>query len=215
VPGLFTKLAAARNHHPSVTMLAPSSYSLQKHYDDPDTRTTINSKKWDYVVLQGQSLESTNGSKHLPDFFRDGALLNAEIKANNPKTNVLLYETWAYPPQYSVYPPAPRAKFASPADMLDQIRMNYARLAANIGAGVVPVGDAFAKATASDSSYSLHDKPASNYHANDRGYYLSALMFFQAIYRESPRGLPPVMTDLTADHAMFLQNVSASFKTRR
>lgn len=72
------------------------------------------------------------------------------------------------------------------------------------------MGDAFARALAWNPSYTLNNY---DFHANDQGYYLSAMMFYQNIYHENLRGLPTVMTDVTTADTQFLQSAGISFDT--
>ena len=215
VPGIFKALATRRGHAPDVTMMAQNGRIFTDHFTNDDnqgdTLAVIRSKKWDYVVLQGGSREATTALGSPYWFFRSGADLNTVIKTNNPNTKVLLYETWAYPTwaTYSGTPVYP-TYYASPASMLQEIKANYQTLAGQIGAQVVPVGDAFARALAQNPSYTLNN---SDFHANDQGYYLSAMLFYQTIYHENLSGLPSVMTNVTTTDAQFLQSVGISLDT--
>lgn len=215
VPGLFKALAARRGHTPDVTMMAPNGRTFYDQFTNDDnqgdTLAVIRSKKWDYVILQGGSREATTETGSPYWFFRSGTDLNTVIKTNNPNTKVLLYETWAYP-TWAVYSGKPvyPTYYASPAAMLQEIKANYQTLASQIGAQVVPVGDVFARALAWNPSYTLNNY---DFHANDQGYYLSAMMFYQNIYHENLRGLPTVMTDVTTADTQFLQSAGISFDT--
>jgi hypothetical protein len=55
LPGTFAKLAASRGQRVATTMYALGAYSLEKHAKDAATRKNIESRTWDFVVLQDQS----------------------------------------------------------------------------------------------------------------------------------------------------------------
>ncbi len=103
--GVNNLTAAMVNTAPGFKLTTVSSvqggYCLAQHSDPEDSVKTIQklkSQKWNFVVLQEQSL--------FPIAQRDamleaGCKIEKEILASSPATQVLLYETWARGPGMS------------------------------------------------------------------------------------------------------------------
>lgn len=154
-------------------------------------------EKWDVVVLQAQSQEAI----HRPDgFFDYGKRLVEKVKAAGcPR--VLLYGTWA-----RQHIPSQQAGLTAA----------YAKLAAETGAELVRVGDAWAAAFAARPGLVLHNPDKS--HPNDKGSYLAACLFYRALAGKSAKGLPYELKNvkwngkpcyhLDAETAAFLQSLA-------
>jgi hypothetical protein len=141
-----------------------------------DLRANIAARKWDIVVLQGNSTEAIARAGGNPAEFRayvtllerwihDGAPMSyrerqlyggtsnalREIPANpnaNPQAQVFLYQTWARPDLTYV---ATGAYFGETLETMGlDIRDSYALAAQQNGniAGILPVGEAFLRAVA-------------------------------------------------------------------
>jgi hypothetical protein len=107
-------------------------------------------QRWDFVVMQGQSLEATAASGD-PALFRASALqILGNVRNHSPQAKAVLYQTWARAVGHFLYP----GTFASPRAMHDEIRANYtlarqdlvaaygpgAAVDAAVGAGVALLG---------------------------------------------------------------------------
>ena len=166
LPGLIAQLLPARGiklEHESVT---PGGATLEKQWADGKALAAIRKKKWDYVVLQEQSARPFRDREAM---FKAARLLHAEIAKTGAKT--LLYETWA-------------AK-ASPGEQ-PKLSDAYETLGRELGASVVPAGEAWKKAIA--AGFELHG--GDGRHPNRRGSYLAACLFVAVLTGESPIGLP-------------------------
>jgi lysophospholipase L1-like esterase len=205
VPELFARIARQDGHTPEVKMVATSGATMRQHFNNEHGEiTAIQSKKWDYVVLQGHSLEATTAFSHPGEFLEYSKKIAEVIKQNNPATKIVLYETWAYPKAHAVYP----KKLADQAQMLEQIASGYRALAREIGAtAIAPVGDAFYEAQNGPRHYDLY-APNNDHHANDTGYTLSALVIARTIYGKLPSKLTPVVTDVLPDDVQQLVSIA-------
>lgn len=166
LPGLIAQLFVARGiklEHESVT---PGGATLEKQWANGKAVEAIRQQKWDYVVLQEQSVRPFRDREAM---FKAARLLHAEIAKIGAKT--LLYETWA-------------AK-ASPDDQ-PKLTDAYETLGRELGSIVVPVGEAWKKAIV--AGFDLHG--GDGRHPNRRGSYLAACLFVSAITSASPIGLP-------------------------
>lgn len=166
LPGLIKQLLPARGiklEHESVT---PGGATLEKQWADGKALAAIRKQKWDYVVLQEQSMRPFRDREAM---FKAARLLHAEIVKTGAKT--LLYETWA-------------AK-ASP-DEQPKLTDAYEMLGRELGATVVPAGEAWKKAIA--AGFELHGSDGR--HPNRRGSYLAACLFVATLTGETPVDLP-------------------------
>jgi oligo-alginate lyase len=166
LPGLIAQLSSARGvklEHESVT---PGGATLEKQCSDGKAVAAIHKQTWDYVVLQEQSARPFRDREAM---FKATRLLHTEIVKTGAKT--LLYETWA-------------AK-VSPEEQ-SKLTDAYETLGRELGATVVPVGEAWKKAIA--AGMDLHGSDGR--HPNRRGSYLAACLFAAALTGENPVGLP-------------------------
>ena len=161
---------------------------------------------WDYVVLQGQSVEALPGQPR--EFDKYAAKLVAKIRAAQPEAKPVFYLTWAR------------------QDMPEQqaeITKAYAATAKANKALLVPAGEAWKDAFAAREGLVLHEADRS--HPNPKGTYLTACVFHAVLTGESPVGLPARMEsrkedgktkgregkplcDVPAEEAKFLQEVA-------
>lgn len=161
---------------------------------------------WDAVVLQGQSMDTVLTPE---DFLAYGKVLADRIRASGSE-RILLYQTWA------------RQHFP---EMQAVITAGYANLAAMVGAGVAPVGEAWKQAFAERPELVLHTEDRS--HPNALGSYLAACVFYQQLTGRSsigcPLDLPGVRWErsdapcyaLEPEMASFLQRIADSVRDMR
>ena len=142
--------------------------SLEWHWNNEPTRYKMRSRNWNYIVLQDRSggpLEDLNS------FQKHARLLDAEIKKHGAAT--LLYMTWAN-----------RNRPETGIVLADA----YRRMADELGAYLVPVGLAWAKAAKISSELALHHKDGR--HASPIGAYFTACLFYSVLTNANPKGLP-------------------------
>lgn len=226
LPEVFAKMVDA-SHLKKVeyAMQAPGGWRLQDHWDHGQARQAIQSKKWDYVVLQDQS---QLGDDHVIDgkprittdenFYPAASEMAKAVLAAGGMP--VFYLTWA--------------KKAVPQDqaMLDNA---YFRVAKETKSVVAPVGVAWADVRTKAPSLELYIEDGS--HPSAAGTYLAACVLYATIIGRSPIGLPakisgtPVnldtalpivgktalLIDLKPDQARILQQAAwdASLKLRR
>lgn len=140
---------------PTIVKRYVSSADLQYHATNSAQVAAITTslpvgQRWDYVVMQGQSLEATAASGD-PTLFRASALqILGNVRNHSPQAKAVLYQTWARAVGHFLYP----GTFATPRAMHDEIRANYtlarqdlvaaygpgAAVDAAVGAGVALLG---------------------------------------------------------------------------
>ncbi len=211
---LFRNLAADRGrqvtdakHTPGGNTLGEPQAGNGQHSTNPTSLAMIASEAWDYVVLQEQSTTPTIPFKR-DNFMMPGAQsLDASIKANDPATTTLLFQTWGrqnggqFCGSNDCSP-----VFASFEEMQDEVTAAYADVGALIGAPVAPVGEAWRVSRALHPGIALHQADAS--HPTHEGSYLAACVFYAKIFGESPVGISYAGPIDLADAAL-LQDVAA------
>lgn len=179
-------------------MSAPGGYTLQLHSTDTTTLSKINSRPWDYVVLQEQSqLPSLQPDSVDSTTIPFALLLDSLIHANNACTQTVFYETWGRKygdsSNCAAYPPV-----CTYDGMQQRLMESYKLMADTCHAIVVPVGEAFRATIAFDSTVNLYQADYS--HPSLEGSFLAASVFYTIINHESGSGntYDPGVTQLPA-----------------
>jgi len=187
LPQMIDVLAKAGHRRRLEPVLeTPGSWSLEQHGKSGKTAKKIEHGKWDYIVLQEQSLRPLKDRKLL---FEYAAKFDGEIKKHGAKT--LLYQTWAR---------------QDAQEKQAELSKAFFDLGKDLGAKVVPVGEAWARALKEDPKLVLHTADKS--HPNKTGTYLAACVFYAVIYGKSPEGLPATIGGLNEEQARALQRIA-------
>lgn len=187
LPKMVAELARAGKQRPlHFEQETPGGCTLEKHWKDGKALAKIQSRKWDFVVLQDQSQAPLIRQDSM---FEYGKKFDAEIKKRGAKT--LLYMTWAS---------------QNKPDDQRAISKAYLDLSRELKAEIAPVGNAWEAALKADGKLVLHEKDQK--HPNATGTYLAACVFYATIYGKSPEGLPGSIGKLTDDAARPLQTIA-------
>jgi hypothetical protein len=169
--------------------IVPGGYTLRRHWDSGEAAKKIKSKKWDFVVLQGNSLEPVQN----PDEFKKYTIkFDSLIKANGSKT--ILYMTWGR---------------AFRPNMIDTLALQYQEVGKRINAIIVPCGLAWKTARLRTPELSLYQFDYS--HPTVAGTYLNACQFYKALFNQNPSTLtfniPENELPLTAEQRTKIQGI--------
>lgn len=149
-------------------------------------------ERFDFVVLQEQSL--------LPAKDAESMLEASKAIANLiPDTRFVLYQTWSYE-RHSEKLLSTGFSFE---EMTERLAEGYRKVSEEIGAAVVPVGEAFAEAERRDLRLYRDD----HFHPDTSGTYLAACLFYRAFTGKNAAGLADA-ADLTPDVASELRKVA-------
>jgi hypothetical protein len=188
LPRMVAELARAGKQRPlEYDRETPGGVTLEKHVKDGRAATKIAAQKWDFVVLQEQSVRPIKDPAAMLQY---GKTLDAEVNKQGART--LLYLTWARQD-------APETQAA--------LTKAYRELAKETKAIVAPVGLAWEAALKDDPSAGLHAPDKS--HPSKKGTYLAACVFHGVLYQKSPEGLPGEIGGLSDEDAVKLQRISA------
>src|ERR1700722_806632 len=176
LPKMVAELAKAGGQRVIITEReTPGGWSYKKQWEGNKAVPKIQSKKWDYVVLQDHS---TGALAARDDMFVYGKKLHEAAKKQGAKT--LLYMTWA--------------RQDKPGEQA-QITQAFKDLGKELGVPVVPAGEAWGMALKADPKLVLHNKDKN--HAAPAGTYLTACCFYATLFGKSPEGLPGKIAGLT------------------
>lgn len=159
------------------------------HEHEASLPAIVKTRKWDIVILQGQSTEPMESNKERSERFRSFARqYDKAIRESGSKT--AFFMTWAYQDK---------------PEMTKPLAEGYTHIANELDAYVVPVGLAFERSIKARPELILHFKDKQ--HPSLAGTYLAACTFYAALYGKSPAGIA-YTADLDKEVAEFLQSIA-------
>lgn len=167
-----------------------SGASLKEHLMDGLAEGAINSKSWDYIILQENGVVATiNPEETIASILEFKELINSS-------TNVFLFMTWAYEGE---------------PEMTEQLRSVYNEASKLTNFRVMPVGLGWRDFEAENNSISLLGPDG--LHPNKYGTYFASGMIFNIISNQLI-GQVPYNAQLTSAEANFIkQSVSQAIST--
>ena len=210
MPATFRRLVEASGFAtPTVEMRAVGGQALEFHRADTTAEGAPARVRegWDVVVLQELSTRPTDALGDPAQFEDDATWFHDLAIESEPRAQVVLYETFARAAGHAYYP----GTFDDPADMQAQLRFHYLDCAERYipenttvvmerPVVVARVGDAWERVLEGSAPLRLHADD--DYHPNDQGAYLTALVFFGTIYGRSTIGLPALGLDASVARAL-------------
>jgi hypothetical protein len=149
----------------------------------------LKSRKWDVVILQGNSNEPLPAdAKRHDDFVATARAYDKLIAATGAQT--AFFMTWAYEDQ---------------PQMTAELAAEYERVGNDAKALVVPVGLAFARVREARPALPMHVED--KMHPTLAGTYLAACTFYAALFGKNPVG-NPYTAGLDPELAKFLQETA-------
>jgi hypothetical protein len=196
VPALFKAFVQQVGLDYEVSLEAAGGTGLDFHYTE---QLPLLDRKWDHVVLSGNSVLDADRPGDPTTSLKYAALLAEMFRRRNPAVKVWLNATWSRADQ--TYLKAGHWYGKPIAAMANDVRAGCDLAAASSDAirGVIPVGQAWTRAMemgVADSNpydgltFGKVDLWAyDQYHASAHGYYLEALVIFGRITGQDPRVL--------------------------
>jgi len=179
LPGMFAALAGSGRHPVETQTLAQGGWTLADHVNDKNTQPAIQSKKWDYVVLQEQSEIPAFEQSRAAGMYPAARTLVRMIEENGETP--IFFMTWAHRDVDK------QSGYNNYDSMQEQIVVGYWSIARELGVPVAPAGYAWRRVRKQDPEIELWQSDGS--HPNANGTYLAACVFYAAIFRQSPEGL--------------------------
>jgi hypothetical protein len=198
LPTRFAELAASGHHQVITDLSAPGGETLLQHSTNPETLSKLKGGKWDFVILQDQSYLPALDAGRERELDPGVRLLSEMIRGAGAKP--LLYLTWGR--QKGL----PDQGFSDFDSMQTQLTKGYLDIAQELKIPLVPAGEAWRTALSHDASAALWGSDGS--HPSVEGVYLTACVFYAAIYQTTPVGLA-YTAGLSADQAKAMQTAAA------
>lgn len=199
LPGTFAKLARSGGHPVQIGMEAEGGWLLVDHANDSGTKRRLADTKWDVVVLQEQSEIPATEASRQSQMYPAARRLVTMIRGAGARP--LFFLAWAHRNGWT------SGGMGGYANMQAAIDRGYLGIAAEQNAGVAPVGLAWAQVVAQGSSPGLWQSDGS--HPTKKGTYLAACVFYAAVFRQSPVGLP-YHDGLSDEEATRLQGIAGA-----
>jgi hypothetical protein len=181
-----------------VGVVAQGGWTLADHVKDTETRDTLTSKKWTYVVLQEQSQIPAVEKSRMHSMYPAARTLIKQVRQVGAKP--LFFLTWAH--QHG----APENGMPDYNSMQKQINVAYDGISQELNVPVVEVGPAWQVVVNEYPEIELWQDDGS--HPSRAGTYLSACVFYASIFQESPVGLA-YQASLPKEVATTLQTVAS------
>lgn len=207
LPALISDIAKANGDSLFTDGNNPGGYTFGNHFSDANSKAKINTRAWDYVVLQAQSQEPSFPPTQVNSQTMPYAIkLDSLIKENNSCSNTVFYETWGRKngdaANCGFYPP-----LCTYNGMQNRLRISYKKFADTTNGIMAPAGEAFRKSILADPSLELYDQDQS--HPSLNGSYLTACVFYEILFQKS------VLTNtfnpgVSANTLSFLQQIAHS-----
>jgi len=198
LPNTFAKLAKSGGHKVEVGMSAQGGWRLTDHLQSPETLHTLNSKKWDYVVLQEQSQIPSVEQVRMQVMYPAARELVQKIRELG--ATPILFITWAHRDGL------PENGMNNYESMQMQIDNGYIQIAQELNVLLAPVGYAWQTAVQGHPELNLWQDDGS--HPSQQGTYLAACVFYAVIFHESPEGLT-YRAGLSKETAQTLQSIAS------
>jgi len=198
LPNIFAALANSGGHKVETAMAANGGWTLQDHLNSTETLKSIESRNWDYVVLQEQSEIPSVMELRVAVMYPAARALVERIRETG--ATPLFFLTWAHRDGW------PERGMPDYTSMQFEINRGYLGISTGLDVGIVPAGYAWMKARESYPEMDLWGSDGS--HPNEKGTYLAACVFYAAIFGESPEGLG-CPTGLSREEGEHIQQVAA------
>jgi hypothetical protein len=180
LPTTFRKLACSGGIKVETDMAASGGWTLAQHAGSQETFQKIDSRKWDFVVLQEQSEIPAIPNSRIQSMYPAARILVSRIRLKGSKP--VFFLTWGHrdgDKQFGIQ---------SYTDMQSQLRAGYLGIAQELSAPVAGVGDVWRQAAQQPDPISLWQDDGS--HPTEAGTYLAACVFYAVLFHQSPEGLP-------------------------
>jgi hypothetical protein len=169
LPALLKGLAASDKDWPQIEteMIVRTGATLQRHYSEGQAGVSITEGKWDFVILQEQSMLPIND---MGTMYYHASRLHDHIKKSGAKT--VFFSTWARQDE--------RYKQKN-------VDFAYKYTATHLGAILAPVGLAWTAVLEKDPQMLLYTTDKS--HPNAAGSYLAACVIYSTLIGRGTEGL--------------------------
>ncbi len=198
LPSMFARLANSGGHRTEAKMATGNGWTLAQHTNSPSTIQKMKSERWDYIVLQEQSLVPATQHSRANSMYPASDSLIESIR--NVPSSPLYFQTWAYRNGW------PGGGIPDFEGMQAAVDTGYQEMSANFNVPIAPVGDSWFNSWKRSPQIQLWQEDGM--HPTVNGTYLAACVFYATIFNESPVGLD-YTADIPVDEARMIQSTAA------
>jgi hypothetical protein len=198
LPTTLTKLAEAGGQRVETVMQAEGGWTLAQHADSTVTLDQIDSKKWNFVVLQEQSQIPASQSAREAGMYPAVRKLALKIKAVG--ATPMLFVTWGHRAGW------PENGLPGYETMQLQLNGGYLAIGQELKVPLSPVGYAWLAMSRQHPQIDLWQEDGS--HPNEQGTYLAACVFYTVIFHKSSEGLSYV-GNVSKENAALIQKIAS------
>lgn len=208
LPNLVSELALSLGDTVIYDSSTPGGCTLEGHTNNNNSMSKINAQSWDFVVIQAQSQEpSFPPNQVASQTYPYAAELVEAIAANDSCTEPVFFMTWG-----RKNGDQQNAEFyeilGTYEGMQSRLRDSYLEMGYTHNATVAPVGMAWHESINTNPDFELYTGDES--HPNLAGSYLAACTFYSTLFQESCVGSNFVPNGLTAEDALYLQEIASA-----
>lgn len=208
-------------------------------YKGKSLRQLLSEDKWQIVTIQQASILSSDSTTYSPYAFNLYNYVKSICPDAEVVIHQTWAYRWDAPGFGQATPAPNKTNTNSEEEMYKSSRAAYHKIAGDLGIRILPVGDAFWRVTSDpkhkyvkdakydfanpvypalpDQTNSLHvgyrwenkKLTSDTHHANTAGCFLGALVWYKALFNESPTKLKYVPDGVTPEFAGYLKKVAA------
>jgi len=213
MPEMVGAIARSMGDHVYTEMSAPGGYDFERHYKLDATISAINSRNWDYIVLQESGWRtalppSVTASMIYP--YADS--LNRVIRANTKTAKLILYLTNGYIEGVNAFGDTDWCKqdpqVCNYEGMQEKIKGTYLHLANQLNAEIAPCGVLWKILKSKNNTIQLHDPD--NIHPSIAGSYANAIAIYSVIRRKPLAGVFVPKNIKVEDSELIQHTISAA-----
>lgn len=198
LPNKFAKLAKSGKYAVEVGAVAQGGWTLADHVKSTDTANILSSKRWTYVILQEQSQIPSVEQSRTHSMYPAARILVKQVREIGAKP--LFFLTWAH------LHGTPEDGMRDYESMQAQINEGHYEISQELNVPIAAVGSAWQVVVHEHPEINLWQDDGS--HPSREGTYLTACVFYAAIFHQSPVGLA-YQAGLPKDVAATLQTVAS------
>lgn len=197
IPNVFAELAKSGGHKVEIGLGADKGGSFAAYAHSTMVRETMQSAKWNYVVLQEQSQIPANPHLRTSQMYPAARQLVQQIRSIG--ATPVFFQTSGNRNGW------PENHLPDYESMQLEIIQGYSEIARELEVTLAPVGQAWLAAMKNIPQLNpwVDDR-----HPNEQGAYLAACVFYAALFHESPEGAE-YTANLPKDLAKELQKLAA------
>lgn len=208
LPKVFSSVSCSGGYKVTAESVAVGGYAFSNHVYSAQTTAKINSKKWDYVILQDQSQIPSSRPADVTTYYLPHAVTLANrVLSNHSSSELIYFVTWGRESGDGANCGS-YAKVCTFSGHTEALLEGYTQYKNSTGGVLAQVGSAWEAVVDDSSSPFLSGDlwTGDGSHPELLGTYLSALVLYKSIFQKSTLDLY-VPSGISSSHGVYLQGV--------